>query len=268
MTILIGNRPFQKFLKLKGHYRGAIDGIIGPQTKTATRALVENYRKQFYGNDKRKISSRADWFIAAQQILFKELQLYSGRIDGYAGPNTNYALEQYQNLMRDLDADDDETSTTNTQWPTYNNMEDFYGPVGSDMVRLTLPYTMVLAWDNSQTISKLTIHRRCGPSAIGIMEEARDAYGGASAMSDLCLDQFGGCLNVRKMRGGSRYSTHSWGAALDFDPTRNQFRWTDIRAHLDGDEYNKWWELWEAQGWVSLGRERNYDWMHIQAVRL
>lgn len=268
MNILIGKRPFQKFLKLKGYYNGVIDGIIGNKTQTAARRLVEDYRARFYGADKRGIGQRADWGTAAQQILFKELQLYSGQIDGYHGPNTAYALEQYQNLMRDLDAAEDEVSTTNSQWPLYDNMEDFYGAVGSDMVQVRLPYTMQLAWDNSVSVNRITIHRRCAQSAMGIMETARDAYGGPAAMSELCLDQFGGCLHVRKMRGGSRYSTHSWGAAIDFDPARNQFRWTDVRASLDGSEYDKWWELWEAEGWVSLGRERNFDWMHVQAVRL
>ena len=41
----------------------------------------------------------------------------------------------------------------------------------------------------------------------------------------LRLDVWGGCLNVRKMRGGTRNSMHSWGIALDYDPQNNQLKW-------------------------------------------
>jgi hypothetical protein len=79
---------------------------------------------------------------------------------------------------------------------------------------------------------------------------------------------FGGCLNVRRMRGGSAWSMHSWGIAFDFDPDRNQLRWGRDRAAFAKPEYNKWFELWEEEGAVSLGRVRNFDWMHVQFARL
>lgn len=28
------------------------------------------------------------------------------------------------------------------------------------------------------------------------------------------------------------------------------------------------WKCWEEEGWVSLGRQRNYDRMHVQAAKL
>jgi hypothetical protein len=33
-------------------------------------------------------------------------------------------------------------------------------------------------------------------------------------------------------------------------------------------EYAPFLDLWEAEGFVSLGRARNFDWMHVQAARL
>jgi hypothetical protein len=75
-------------------------------------------------------------------------------------------------------------------------------------------------------------------------------------------------MNVRKMRGSDAWSMHSWGIALDFDANRNALRMTSKEAAFAKPAYNQWWKLWEDEGWVSLGRERNYDWMHVQAARL
>ena len=70
------------------------------------------------------------------------------------------------------------------------------------------------------------------------------------------------------MRGGTRWSTHAWGIAIDYDPDRNQLKWGRDRAAFARPEYDAWWRLWEEEGWVSLGRTRNYDWMHVQAAKL
>lgn len=82
------------------------------------------------------------------------------------------------------------------------------------------------------------------------------------------LDLFGGSLNVRKMRGGSAYSMHSWGIAIDFDPERNQLKWGKDRARLAQPDAVPFWLEWEREGWLSLGRARDFDHMHVQAARL
>jgi hypothetical protein len=61
---------------------------------------------------------------------------------------------------------------------------------------------------------------------------------------------------------------HSWGIALDFDPDRNQLSWGKPKALFSGVGYLPFWQAWEAEGWVSLGRKRDFDWMHVQAARL
>ena len=33
-------------------------------------------------------------------------------------------------------------------------------------------------------------------------------------------------------------------------------------------EYETSWWFWEEEGWVSLGRTKNPDWMHVQAAKL
>ncbi len=100
-----------------------------------------------------------------------------------------------------------------------------------------------------------------------IMRAVLDHYG-LERVQELRLDYFGGCYNDRSIRGGTLPSMHSWGIAIDFDPANNQLRWGRDRATFSRPEYQAWWEIWEAEGWVSLGRQRNFDWMHVQAASL
>ncbi|WP_300804485.1 M15 family metallopeptidase, partial [uncultured Akkermansia sp.] len=67
---------------------------------------------------------------------------------------------------------------------------------------------------------------------------------------------------------GKSKSMHAWGIALDFDPVRNSYSCKAPHAGLSRPECEEWWRIWEAHGAVSLGRERNYDWMHLQFARL
>jgi hypothetical protein len=61
---------------------------------------------------------------------------------------------------------------------------------------------------------------------------------------------------------------HAWGIALDFAPATNAYSMRAPEASLSRPECEAWWEIWERHGAVSLGRKRNYDWMHLQFARL
>jgi hypothetical protein len=126
---------------------------------------------------------------------------------------------------------------------------------------------MVLAWDLESKVSKITCHEKVHDSLKRIFTNVLDHYG-IDTITELRLDRFGGCLNVRKMRGGSSWSIHSWGAAIDIDPDRNQLKWGKDRAFLARPEYEPFWKIVEAEGGISLGRLRNYDYMHFQFATL
>jgi hypothetical protein len=66
------------------------------------------------------------------------------------------------------------------------------------------------------------------------------------------------------MRGGTALSMHAWGIAVDLDPINNQLRWGKDRASFARPEYLPFWKIVEAHGATSLGRAKNYDWMHFQ----
>ena len=102
--------------------------------------------------------------------------------------------------------------------------------------------------------------------AVQVLTRVLQHYG-YERIKELRLDRWGGCYNERKKRGGTEWSTHAWGIAMDYDPERNRLTWGRDRAAFARPEYDRWWGFWEEEGWVSLGRVANFDWMHVQAAR-
>ena len=152
-------------------------------------------------------------------------------------------------------------------WPHQNDVERFYGPVGTSQASLELPFPMILAWDKQHVVSKITLHKKVIDSAGRAFAEIAKTYSDKERR-DIGINVFSGSLNVRQMRGGSRYSMHSWGIAIDFDNQRNGLRTHAPGARLSHPDAVPFWEAWERENWVSLGRERDFDWMHVQAARL
>ena len=153
-------------------------------------------------------------------------------------------------------------------FPREKDVPDFYGEMGENQVRCQLAYPMKLAWDKSSRITSFSCHKLVCTQMELIFEDIVKFYG-SKGVVELGLDLFGGCLNVRKMRGGKgRYSMHSWGIAVDLNPEENKLRWKADKARFARPEYQKYWEIVEGHGAVSLGRERNFDYMHWQFARL
>jgi hypothetical protein len=152
------------------------------------------------------------------------------------------------------------------QSPSYADLEKVFGKAGGAACtsgRVKLPFPFIIAWDKTQKINTFACHRLVAPALSSIFAEAAKHYG-EKQFRALRLDYFGGCFNHRPMRGGNRLSTHSWGIAVDLDPQRNQLRWGRDRASFAKPEYEAFWQIVEAHGAVSLGRARNFDWMHLQ----
>lgn len=201
-------------------------------------------------------------------------QVDAGPVDGFWGPQTQYAFELLQHrenygdwppLWRDWTIPPNNTN----QWPPEDEaaLTAFYGPPCNEsaLVTVNLHYTMRLAWDLNTSLNRIRCHSKVADSVLRVLTAVQQHYGNQQ-LRELRLDRFGGCYNPRRKRGGSAWSTHAWGIALDFDPDRNQLSWGRDRASLARPEYERWWQLWEAEGWISLGRKANYDWMHVQAA--
>ena len=116
-------------------------------------------------------------------------------------------------------------------------------------------------------VRSIRVHRVVAPHVEAALREVLECYG-LERIRELGLDQYGGSYNFRKSTGASSLSMHAWGVALDFAPATNAYSRRAPEATLSRAECVAWWEIWERHGAVSLGRERNFDWMHVQFARL
>lgn len=234
----------QSRLTAHGFPCGLIDGTIGPVTIAALKAF-----------------EKARDFTA----------------DGTADPIVVAALREPASLIppvvaaaippRDVAASTPAPPASTQRWPRQKDCLSFYGPVGESQVRVTLPFAMKLAWDKGTRIRAMTLHSKVADSAERVFGRIAELYT-EKERAELGIDLFGGSLNVRRMRGGKSFSMHSWGIAIDFDPERNGLHLPFAKARLGQPDAVPFWEAWEAEGWVSLGRAWGRDAMHVQAARL
>jgi hypothetical protein len=265
----------QQHLKNAGQLTGSPDGKMGPITNAAVKQALTARQAQLPAGWQGLNAERHITMLL--QLMCKDKGIDADPVDGYWGPVTQNA---YEGLVRLLNTGnmpenwrDDEPSDANPHtWPrdrgNQQEMRNFYGQPGSPpMKSVAVPWKMRLAWDKSEIIRTISVHTKVASSVANVFQRVHQHYGDAE-LKRLRLDLFGGCFAPRKKRGGSTWSTHAWAVALDFDPERNQLKWGRDRAAMAHKDYKFWFDAWEADGWVSLGRSRNFDWMHVQAARL
>lgn len=254
----------QQILREKGFYQGNIDGIFGPMSEAAIARVTEIPPHL-------PRTRRVTMLI---QLSATEKGMDAGPIDGLWGPRTEGVYHELQYFFRYGKRmppwRPEELIVRNpNNWPVQHSPEflEFYGPKGSGCANLDLPYELKLSWELRTKVRRVYCHRKIHESLSRVLQNVLDTYGHAE-IQRLKLDVFGGCYSDRRIRNGTAWSMHAWGIALDFDPTRNQLNWGRDRAAFAHPDYYDWWKCWEDEGWLSLGRARNYDWMHVQAARL
>jgi hypothetical protein len=139
-----------------------------------------------------------------------------------------------------------------------------YGKPGPEnLVVINLPYPMRISWDKAHTVTKMQCHKLVADNFKAVFTDILAAYG-LPKIQELGIDLYGGCYNFRKMRGGSDWSRHSWGIAIDLDPERNQLKETSKTARFAKPEYKPMIDAFYKHGFKGLGPEKNYDWMHFE----
>lgn len=237
---------------------------------------------ELYAVDPRwRLWSAARTALATEQLTYTWLGIDSGPIDGLLGPQTLFARQAYDQRKGDkTEPSEFETSRDQPEtdlpkfkspFPREQDMIAFYGKPGPQiqaaLVRVKCPWELKLAWDTSTTTTSVSIHSKCANSLQAVFNDLITHYSQTDIVR-LGLDLYGGSYAHRKKRGGSSWSTHAFGAAIDWDPLHNGLHVKAPGARLSHADYQPWWEVWEAHGWLSLGRTRDFDWMHVQAAKL
>ena len=161
------------------------------------------------------------------------------------------------------------TRNPNTVLLTTGQLKQKFGEpdsLGSYLVTINLPYPMQLAWDAKSYVTKMRCHKDVATRFQSVFTDILNHYG-LEEIKRLKIDQFGGCFAFRQMRGGTDWSRHSWGIAIDLDPNRNLLRENGRTARFANPEYLPMIEIFYKHGFASLGGEKDYDWIHFEAIR-
>jgi hypothetical protein len=252
---MIDPKVLQHFLNVAGNYGLAEDGQFGPKSFTAGRDYLADRRYPATWPDARTL-------IALEQLFLNATTSAGLLVDGIAGPITLKAAQAYNAKS---------IVPVKTIWPRQRDVPSFFGqdPRSIPIAYVTPAYQMYADYARRTTdkVSRFACHKLVKPALTRIFAGALELYG-AKDLRRLNLDIFSGCRVVRRITGGTGWSMHSWGIAVDIDAANNEFRDTWASGKMDGPEYKPFVDLWYAEGAINLGRERNYDPMHFQFARL
>jgi len=234
-------KQIQQALKALGIYKGEVDGIFGELSRKALR----------------------------------EFQRMNGLyVDGIAGPKTIKTLFPEPIIERDAEIVKPSNltlpATVKNIWPTQSSVESYYGNVHKIpkyLVAVKMPYDVWYAGNMNIKFKTLDFHEKVANSVERVLGRVLDAYG-LEEIKRLDLDVCGGSYVKRLMRGGTKWSMHSYGIAVDWNPQKNTLRENHTTAQFAHPDYKTWWKLWAEEGWVGLGPAKDFDWMHIQAARV
>lgn len=187
-----------------------------------------------------------------------QIQAMQARIgtapDGFWGPQSIAACRRHLRALM----------PSPSPWPESDqaSLRAFYGAPGDEanLVSIELPYPMTY---DGKTVRRTRVHRKCAASLVRVLESIEGMFAVRPDIVDEAGD-FAGVFNFRAKRGGTSWSLHAWGAAIDLDADDNTFRdsWP-----MQADMPLEIMEAFAREGWLSAGAFWGYDAMHFQATR-
>ena len=192
------------------------------------------------------------------KTLIRQIQQRIGVAeDGIIGPQTLAAISKALGI-REI-----------PHWPTQAEVRkgnSRFGKPGNEalLTNIVPPYQLLY---EGRPVRTIRVHEAVALHVQSALREVLEHYG-EEEIRRLGLNLYGGSYHYRTTSSGKALSIHAWGIALDFSPEQNAYGQRAPRATLSHPDCEAWWRIWESHGAVSLGRSRDYDWMHLQFARL
>ncbi|WP_375261871.1 M15 family metallopeptidase [Palleronia sp.] len=270
MSRSLDPRHLQQLLASAGYYKGAIDGLLGPKSNAAVEIVGRN---------------RGGWplwwpaarrQIAAAQAVLNAQGHECGAVDGLYGHNTDEAIISWLSHLHGTSAAVERVPTgrplRSSSLPTQDECATYYGAPGSAALEAQLtyvrtPFPMRLDWALDTEVTRIRVHEKCAPALEAALTELCDEYG-IGRIRRLGLDRFAGSYVPRRMRGGSSWSMHAYGCAIDIYAAPNALRMRCPQALFCGEEYQDALDIMERHGWLPAVRLWGADAMHFQMARM
>ena len=151
-------------------------------------------------------------------------------------------------------------------FPKQSGVTEFFGPHGvpggytPPTKTITLPFPL---YYEGKPVTKLSPHAKCADSLLRVFERIKELYPTEESRTKAKVNVYDGLYNPRKMRGGSSWSMHSWGIAIDLNAAENGLNtpWP-TKATMPFNVM----ECFAKEGWTPAGAFWESDAMHSQAT--
>lgn len=237
-----------------------VDGSIGPKTYAAMRKISG-------GTNYNRILTR---FV---QTTFNNLSKNKIKVDGVWGGVTEASLHKlvygaYPSRKPKMSKSRGIIVPKRPAWTkelprTTAEKTAYYGKPGSNFVRMYFPFKMYYAGKLTKTTR---VNKRCKPMYEHRYEMLLSHFG-QSELDRLKISDHSGLANVRKIRGGTAWSSHSWACADDVNAADNRMSMTLAQSRFGSNKYQAYWDIVYESGAMSLGLEHDFDVMHCSYTR-
>ncbi len=270
----MNRKGVQKLLAVAGAYRGEIDGAIGPKSWAAIREMEQYHGAAYTFNPREAEDQRR--IIAAGQAALALMKFEPGAIDGFMGKNTREAFKDFRHMQawgtnRLVPREALPLRPAPASIPTQAQVEQVYGRPGpaleKGLVMITLPFRLRIDYNLRQTTNRMRVHPLAAEQLKRALIETHDHYG-EERWRALGLDRYAGTYEHRRMRGGSAWSMHAYGIAIDFFTKPNGLKTRCPKALFCGADYQPFLDIMERNEWLPAIRLWGADAMHFQRARL